>query len=233
MCSAFLVCEAGINHLGDRTKMLAFCGEAKACGADAVKFQAYNSEALVKRRGAGDLALLKRCELSDADLDAISAHCKAIGFKWFASVFDPSQVERVLSRGACALKIGHAEAGWNELMDAAHNKVSSSIPMWVSNPKFKWSPTSSAWQGVHCVCEYPAVSSPRLGVIGSEAFMQPSGFSSHYTDYRIPAAAALRGVSYIEFHIRLSDSDPEAAWSLSCKDAKKCCELIREYESWL
>ena len=229
----FIVAEAGINHMGSRTTMLLLCDAAKRAGADAVKFQAYDTDALIARRGSGDRDLLKQCELSDDDLEVIADYCLREGIKWFASVFDPSQVERVLRFGACALKIGHAEAGWHELIDTAHNKASSSVPMWISNPKFRWSPTSSAWQGVHCVCEYPATSGPRLGVIGSEAFMQPSGFSSHYTDWRIPAAAALRGASYVEAHLKLSDSDPEAAWGLSVEDFGKMVRQIREYETWL
>lgn len=225
----FIAAEAGVNHLGDRKKMLAFCDAAKACGADAVKFQAYKSGNLVMRRKITDpetIMLLERAELTDADLDAIAAHCKANGFKWFASVFDPSQVERVLSRGACTLKIGHKESGWDELRQACF--AVGHIP-WVSNSKFV--PYS---RNVWCVEEYPASSTPRLRNVGpfrvNEAF---PGFSSHYTDYRIPAAAALRGAEYIEFHLKLSDQDPEAAWSLSVEDATKCCKLIREYSSWL
>lgn len=247
--SAFIVAEAGCNHLGDRAKMLAFCDAAKACGADAVKFQAYDTSELAWRRGmmvdtsallqvsagvdvvrAGYVkkehletySLLRKAELTDADLDAIAAHCKAIGFKHFYSVFDPSQVERVLSRGACALKIGHKEADYAELLMAC--VAQDRDRPWNDKRLF------ISGSNVHGVWEYPATSLPQLRDISEHGFC---GFSSHYTDYRIPAAAALRGAEYIEFHVRLSDTDPEAAWSLSIEDATKCCKLIREYESWL
>lgn len=238
--SAFIVAEAGCNHLGDRKKMLAFCDAAKACGADAVKFQAYNTDALITRRGIAANAMLDRynvqdllrlSELTDADLDAIAAHCKAIGFKHFYSVFDPSQVERVLSRGACALKIGHKENNWRELIHACIYEREFT-PLYVSVAG-KWPEELdgdwTALRTVVCTPEYPATSPPHLRLVKNGH----SGFSSHYTDYRIPAAAALRGAEYIEFHVRLSDDDPEAAWSLSIEDATKCCKLIREYESWL
>lgn len=250
--TVFICAEAGINAMGDRSKMLALCDAAKQAGADAVKVQAYNAEALVKRRGKGDLALLKQCELSDDDLDAIAAHCKAIGLKWFASVFDPSQVERVLSRGACALKIGHAEAWYSELVSECQRAVDHYMwrvpdaervryPLYVSyqvghNPH----ETPADVTRVLCVCEYPAKSQPKLLEIiggGHQCWGDESagfdGFSSHYTDYRIPAAAALRGAEYIEAHLRLSDTDPEAAWSLSVEDFGKMVKLIREYEGWL
>lgn len=260
--SVFIVAEAGVNHLGDRAKMLALCDAAKAAGADAVKFQAYSEHLLFKRRGyyADDVhagsdrcqlgykpehldtaLLLRKAELSDADLDAIASHCKKIGIKWFASVFDPSQIERVLSRGACALKIGHAEAGWNELVDEcilAH----ADEQLYVSYPSIDAAGASGTrrWnvRGVKCVCEYPATSPPELHEVSSDECRGDGsdylrGFSSHYTDYRIPAAAALRGAEYIEFHIATEADQPEAAWSLMPDDAKKCCELIREYETWL
>ena len=225
---AFIVAEAGINHLGNRAKMLAFCDAAKACGADAVKFQAYDWQKLTHRRNIVDkptMDLLAMAELSDADLDAIAAHCKAIGFKHFYSVFDPSQVERVLSRGACALKIGHKEADWRELRDECARRHPAQT--WISATTFEG--RGSVW----CVPEYPATSNPRLGYIGAAIKGGFFGFSSHFTDYRIPAAAALRGAEYIEFHLAMSKDDPEAAWSLMPEDAKKCCELIRLYESWL
>lgn len=229
--TVFIAAEAGVNHLGDRSKMLALCDAAKQAGADAVKFQAYNAEALVKRRGKGDLALLKQCELSDADLDAIAAHCKAIGIKWFASVFDPSQVERVLSRGACALKIGHAEAGYTELRKACRKAHTKEYVTWISNPG------SIEYVGgdryVHCVAEYPATSSPGLFEVDVG-----DGYSSHYTDFRIPAAAALRGAEYIEAHLMLGETEaksdePEKDWSLSPDQFAAMVKLIREYESWL
>lgn len=247
---AFIVAEAGVNHLGDRAKMLAFCDAAKACGADAVKFQAYYTKLLCQRRGIGPLdetadgrklfPMLLRSELTDDDLDAISAHCKAIGFKWFASVFDPSQVERVLSRGACALKVGHKEAGDEYIGYACElggvkywGRGNDWWRIYVSNPPKP--PPGVPLLGmvpVHCIEEYPATSPPRLKTIPQEQF-RPSGFSSHYTDWRIPAAAAMRGAAYIEAHLKLTDQDPEAAWSLSVEDFGKMVKQIREYESWL
>jgi sialic acid synthase SpsE len=230
---AFIVAEAGVNHLGDRAKMLAFCDAAKACGADAVKFQAYNTRALIERRNITDgktRALLRKAELSDADLDAIAEHCKAIGFKWFASVFDPSQVERVLSRGACALKIGHAEARYDELIDTC---LHWRTDVWVSNRETEQRKDGFV-RGVHCVEEYPATSKPALVLVDAMEDGGPfCGFSSHYQDWRIPAAAGMRGAEYIEAHVKLADNDEEAAWSLSVEDFGKMSKQIREFESWL
>jgi sialic acid synthase SpsE len=226
--SVFVVAEAGCNHAGDRAKMLALCDAAKQAGADAVKFQAYSMEKLVQRRKMTDMdaiELLRRSQLTDDDLDAIAAHCKKIGIKWFASVFNPSQIERVLSRGACALKIGHAEADWAELIRACYAALGPGGPVWISNGPLG---------NVVCSAAYPADGTPpRLGGIDNEGGYW-RGFSSHYTDYHIPAAAALRGAEYIEAHLCVGDTDePEFIWSLDPFEFEKMVKLIREYETWL
>lgn len=260
--SVFIVAESGVNHLGDRAKMLALCDAALAAGADAVKFQAYDTWALMKRRGQLTFSeptefdwgradavpmkehretfnLLIQSQLSDADLDAIAAHCKAIGLKWGCSVFGLDQPRRVMGRGAHFLKIGHAEADWYELHDEC---LAYDVPCYVSNP-----PVNRHYERmrpVHCVDEYPADKhAPRLSVIGGH--LRPVGFSSHFQDYRIPAAAALRGAEYIEAHLALGAmregddigedtlGQPEWDWSLQPYQFAAMVKLIREYESWL
>lgn len=218
----FIAAEAGINHLGDRAKMLALCDAAKQAGATAVKFQAYNAEELVKRRGKGDLALLKQCELSDDDLDAIAAHCKAIGIKWGASVFDPRGVYRVVDAGAAFLKVAHTEADWDELVVAC---VNTGLPTYVSvGPK--WPPRALNWRRVWCAGKYPETEMPDPALVWS-------GYSSHHADWRKTADVAMHinaKFGYLEAHIRLTDADPEAAWSLSVDDFSKMVEAVRAHQ---
>lgn len=239
MSKVFICAEAGVNHLGDRAKMLALCDAAKAAGADAVKFQAYDTYRLMERRHqlepsgptefdwGGHLTpmsehmdtfhLLKKAELSDKHLDAIAAHCKSIGIKWFASVFDPGQIERVLSRGACALKIGHAEAGYGELVGAVCEAgKDSGVPVWISGVN------------VYGVWKYPAECGPDWAMFTAPGV---GGFSSHWRDWRVPAEAGRRGAKYLEVHLALSDADPEAAWSLRADELAVMVEDIKCHES--
>ena len=46
--SVFICAEAGINHCGRLITAFKLCDSAKACGADAVKFQHFSSQALWK-----------------------------------------------------------------------------------------------------------------------------------------------------------------------------------------
>lgn len=233
-----IVAEIGVAWNGDRARIPKFIEAAALAGATHVKFQAFNAAALIERRKIAPDAmlqdrwnvcdLLRRCELTNLDLHNIHQYAEHFGIKWFCSVFDPSQVERVLRYGACALKIGHAEAHDpnHEMHYACEKYRSEMLPVWRSTDPDK------SFGNVCCVCEYPADKHhPRLSTVGGQHGYK--GYSSHYTDWRIPAAAALRGAEYIEAHFKLSDDDPEAPWSLCWADFEKMVKQIRLYESWL
>lgn len=233
-----IVAECGCNWNGDRARIPEFIQAAKNAGATHVKFQAYSTDKLVARRGitAADMfgaepliGFLRRNELTDADLDLIAAESKRVSIPWFCSVFDPSQVERVLSRGACALKIGHKEADWQQLIDACDGLN----PLFISFPRSpEWTdalPDNATF--VYCVAEYPAERPPQLGRVHRSH--QDIGFSSHYKDWRIPAAAALRGATYIEAHFYINAEEPEQPWSLHCSDFAKMAAAVKEYATWL
>lgn len=241
-----IVAELGVNHLGDTDKLLALAAAAKSAGASSCKVQAYDADRLIARRGITDtetIDLLKRAELSDDQLDTLAQWCRDNEYRWFASVFQVEQVERVLSRGACALKIGHAEAQtYPALLGACFGAAEKhKIDVWISNPGTPKGYLHSRERPVLCISSYPADGrEPALRFLGDGTY---HGYSSHFTDYRIPAAAALRGAEYIEAHLMLGNrfpmtpkwdsKEPEAAWSLSPDDFAAMVRLIREYESWL
>lgn len=232
---AFIVAEAGVNYDGSRAKMMLLCQAAKDAGADAIKFQAYNTYELIERRKITDghtRALLRKNELSDEDFREIDGFCKSIQLPWFASVFDLTQPGRVTKLGACRLKIGHGESRWQELIDACIHQREA---VWVSDTENCWRSAGGLKggfvHGVLCTKEYPAKSPPHLGKVGYARSY--CGFSSHYADYRVPAAAALRGAEYIEAHIKLDDNCFEAPWSLSPSDFTTMVKLARDFESWL
>lgn len=229
---AMIVAEIGVNWNGDRSRIPQFIEAAKNAGATHVKFQAYNTDKLVARRGITDQAtidLLRRNELTDDDLDLIAREAKRVGIPYFWSVFDVDQPARCKKFGATHMKVGHKEADWPELLEAC---LATGKSVWVSNPPWKWIDEPSVGS-VHCIAEYPATSSPKLHEIDCCNSEKPHGFSSHYQSWRVPAAAALRGAQFIEAHFKLSDQDPEAAWSLSADDFGKMVKQIREFESWL
>lgn len=220
---AWLVAEIGVNWNGDRKRIPRFIQAAAKAGVTHVKFQAFNANDLIQLRSITDkdtIGLLRRCELTDADLHLIQT-CAAdncVGHFW--SVFDPSQVKRVLRYKPNALKISHKEAGWDELV-AACKADDHGLPVWISGDE----KCSNVWG----IWEYPAKSKPQLNRLRERGY---HGFSSHFKDECVPALAAAF-CDYVEAHFALSVNDPEWEWSLNLAQLESMVRQARMFESWL
>lgn len=102
-----IIAEIGINHNGDLQLAKDMISEAKACGADAVKFQkrdintVYTPEFLDSHRDTPPGVLKKlpnggttqreqktALEFGWDEYDEIDRHCKAVDIEWFASAWD-------------------------------------------------------------------------------------------------------------------------------------------------
>jgi N-acetylneuraminate synthase len=96
--SLFIIAEIGINHNGSLEIAKQLIDVAKACGADAVKFQkrtidlVYSKEFLDSPRpspwGTTQRAQKEGLELSEDEYRQIDAYCKEKGIDWFASAWD-------------------------------------------------------------------------------------------------------------------------------------------------
>lgn len=101
MSAVTVIAEAGVNHNGDLDVAIALVEAAHAAGADFVKFQTFNADALATERAAqatyqventgqveSQLDLLRRLELSAAAHHRIRDHAEAIGITFFSTAFD-------------------------------------------------------------------------------------------------------------------------------------------------
>lgn len=117
----FIIAEAGVNHNGDEQLALALVDTAAKCGADAVKFQTFSADKLVRpgaekaeyqkrETGAGDqYSMLKALEMSEDLHRRIVARCDEMGIEFMSTPFDEEAVDFLLSLGMKRIKVPSGE----------------------------------------------------------------------------------------------------------------------------
>lgn len=119
--SAFIIAEAGVNHNGDEALALQLVQTAKQCGADAVKFQTFSADKLVRpgaekaeyqkrETGSGDQhAMLKALEMSAALHRKLFARCAELGIEFMSTPFDEDAADFLIALGMRRIKIPSGE----------------------------------------------------------------------------------------------------------------------------
>ena len=117
----FIIAEAGVNHNGREDLALQLIETAAQCGADAVKFQTFSADKLV-RKGTAKAAyqirqtsdgdqhqMLKQLELSWATYEKLFRHCEKLGVEFMSTPFDDDALELLTSLGMKRVKIPSGE----------------------------------------------------------------------------------------------------------------------------
>ncbi len=255
----FILAEAGVNHNGSVELAKQLVSAALEAGADAVKFQTFQTDKLVtpdaemadyQRRNTRDYSnqydMLKQLELT---------HEEFIELKSYAD-----------SNGALFLSTPHDEesADFLEKLDIPCFKIASGD---VSNVGFlrrvalKGKPiilsTGMAYLGeveaavrtieqagnsnlslLHCVSDYPAQpASCNLRAMDTlaQAFGYPVGFSDHTLGFEVTLAAVARGARLIEKHLTLDRTmpGPDHKASLNPAEFAAMAKAVRVVEAAL
>jgi sialic acid synthase SpsE len=85
----FFIAEIGVNHFGSYEKALRMIGQAKVCGAQAVKFQKYDP---IRVLGKDSPHLKDAHQLSWKELTDLSKEAHNLGLQFGCSVFNPQDV---------------------------------------------------------------------------------------------------------------------------------------------
>ena len=231
--STFVIAEAGVNHNGSLELALELVSAAKACGADAVKFQTFEARSLVTRSAAkaayqlaasdatddSQYAMLAPLELDRTAWRRIHAHCRDVGIEFLSSPFDERSVDVLDELGVRAFKVPSGEI--TNLPYLVHLGAKGK-PVLLS--------TGMAWLGeveaavrtlqdagvreltlLHCVTEYPAPPEQinlRAMATLAAAFGLPVGYSDHTAGIEIAVAAVALGAAVIEKHFTLDTNLP-------------------------
>lgn len=196
-----MIVEAGSCHDGDLGKAMRLIDEAKAAGADCVKFQYWSSaERLAERRRApAYLDIYAKYQVPTWWLSLLKQRCDRMGLEFMCTTYLPEDIETV-TPFVKRFKISSFEAP-DVLFVEAHRRYDREILVSVGM-------NGPIWAGVrslHCVSAYPApIGDLNLAAIRYRGL---SGFSDHSGDPRVGGWAVAAGAQIIEVHAKLDETD--------------------------
>lgn len=241
----YIIAEAGVAHFGSEEKALRLVDLAVEAGADAVKFQIFDVDAMIAAELAEWKQRLGSRQLPYDAFGRIQAYCRKKNITFFATAHDEPSLDYLTGLQVPVYKIGSGEVGnWPFLARVA----GLGKPLIFSTGMYLQEQIGEALQIIaktsnrdvavlHCVTDYPAA--PRdiaLGNIGlvHERFQVITGYSDHTAGYHIPLAAVAMGARIIEKHITLDYNVPNAQdWKVSCgpDNLKAFVSQVRDIEA--
>jgi N-acetylneuraminate synthase/N,N'-diacetyllegionaminate synthase len=241
----YVIAEAGVAHFGNEEKAYRLVDLAAEAGADAVKFQIFDVDALISQELPEWRERLASRQLPYEAFARIQDYCRGKGITFFATAHDEPSLDFLTSLGVSVYKVGSGEVGnWPFLRRIAR----LGRPLIFSTGMYRQAQIGEALQVVaesgntrvavlHCVTRYPTppeeVSLGNIGLI-RERFKVITGYSDHTRGFHFPLAAVVLGAHIIEKHITLDFDVPNAQdWKVSCgpHDLGEFIRQLREIEA--
>lgn len=245
----YFIAEIGSNHNGDMQLCKQLIDEAKASGADAVKFQSWSDTSLIskaeyeknpsyvdKKRHFGSLReMVERYQFTPDMHEEAATYCKSKEITFLSSCFCPEEVDLVLSLGSPAIKVAS--------MDVTHHPLlryiaSKKVPVLLSTGMATLAEIDRAVEILkgcpllllHCVAIYP----PEFSALNlrniqtlSQCFQTPVGFSDHTVGITASIAAISLGACMIEKHFTI-DKDLDGWDHWISADLREMSALVEE-----
>ncbi|HIJ79504.1 MAG: N-acetylneuraminate synthase family protein [Desulfobulbaceae bacterium] len=254
--SVFVIAEIGNNHNGSLSVAKQLIDEAINAGADCVKFQMRDMEALYKNNGRSDdesadlgaqytLDLLSRFQLTNEEMVQAFDYCKQKGVLPLCTPFDQVSLGHLEDYGMQAYKLASADLTNHDLLRAMAEtgkpiicSTGMSTEIEIIQAVDILRNYGSQYVLLLCNSTYPAPFKDinlkyldRLREIG-DCFV---GYSGHERGFSVPIAAVSLGAKVIEKHLTL-DSNQEGndhKVSLLPEEFKEMVTGIRQVEQAL
>lgn len=249
----YVIAEIGVNHNGDENLAHRMIDEAKAAGADAVKFQTYRTTDLVtneaktanyQKKDTGfdsQFDMLKTLELPFKVFEDLKEHCSSSGIDFISTAFDPISLEFVASLNPVCLKWPSGELTNLPLLRQA---IQTKLPIMLSTGMGSLVEIAQAVDFIglendiiilQCISSYPAkIEEQNLRVLPmmQAAFGKPVGFSDHTIGPYSAIAARALGMSILEKHFTLDRNmeGPDHKASTEPKDFAHLVSVLRQIE---
>ena len=250
-----IIAEAGVNHNGSLERAKRLIDVAAAAGADAVKFQSFVAEKLVradaekvayqKKNTTSDpsqLAMLKRLELDEAAHHALIQTARDCGVMFLSTPFDEHSADLLVELGVSALKVPSGEITNTPFL---RHIASKALPVILSTGMADLREVltaddvlgpSTACALLQCTTSYPTLPADvnlRAMDTLAAATGRVVGLSDHSMGLAVAFAAAARGASVLEKHFTLERSlpGPDHAMSLEPEELRDLARGVREIEA--
>ena len=222
----FIIAEIGINHNGDVEIAKKIIDMAKACGADAVKFQkrtidiVYDQDLLASPRqspwGDTQRAQKEGLELSRKDYNEINTHCKENDIYWSASAWDEKSQEFLREYDVPFNKIASAMLTHKLLLEMVaeegkHTFISTGMSDFetIDNAVGIFEKKNCPFTLMHCVSIYPCIEdwcNVKMVETLKKRYNCPVGYSGHEHGILPSVLAVAMGAVAVERHITLDRS---------------------------
>ncbi|WP_413374358.1 N-acetylneuraminate synthase [Paenibacillus taichungensis] len=249
----YIIAEVGVNHNGSLDRALKCVEEAVLCGADAVKFQTFNSKKLVTRHAqkaeyqtvntgesGNQLEMLQQLELSHSDFIEIKRYCDKREIDFLSTPFDEESADFLNSIQVDAFKIGSGDMNnipFLQKVDEYERPIILSTGM-ADLTEIRESLEAVTKSNVfllHCTSDYPApvedVNLLAIKAMGAE-FKKVIGYSDHTKGLEVSVAAVAVGAQIIEKHFTLDRTlpGPDHKASLEPDEFTTLVKAIRSVE---
>jgi len=241
----FIVAEAGINHNGEVEIGKKLIEEAAKAGADAVKFQSYQTELFVSRTSK-HYDVFKKLELSEDEFRELSKYAKKHKLIFLSTPLNLEYVDILNDIGVPAFKVASSDLTFFPLLEKI---AETRKPVILSTGMSTLSEIHEAVDFLkengakeitllHCVSAYPTpFEEVNLKVIPvlKNMFKVPVGYSDHTLGVEVSIAAVALGANLIEKHFTLDKNMPGPDHKLSAdpEEFKNMVASIRTIESAL
>ncbi len=258
MNKTLIIAEAGVNHNGSLEMAKQLVVKAKECGADIVKFQTANLDAIVSKSASmadyqkknigtnnSQKEMLSKLLLSYEDFIELANYCKRVGISFLSTPFDIESIH-FLNDMQDIWKIPSGEiTNYPYLVEIA--KTGKKVIMSTGMAEMKEigdalnvleSYDINDITILHCVTEYPAeIGNVNLRVMDTirNTFGYPVGYSDHTQGSEVAMAAVALGAQVIEKHLTLDRNlpGPDHKASLEPDEFKHMVDGIRMIERCL
>lgn len=252
----FIIAEAGVNHNGSLALAKKLVVAAKESGSDAVKFQTFKADKLVRKdvkQAAYQTAntgveesqydMLKRLELSDAEHIELKEFCAEQDIMFMSTPFDLDSIDFLASIGMTIWKIASGEITnvpyLRKIASVADKIILSTGMSTLEEVGFAIEVIKSSGFDLtkltllHATSEYPCpVDQVNLKAMLTlqNTFQLTVGYSDHTQGIHIPFLATAMGASVIEKHFTLDREfeGPDHKSSLEPKELLTMVTHIRQ-----